>query len=103
MDASADADYVSVLFETLAANDARARRLAAAIDWLDLAWRNTTSIDEGTRILLLKAGFEALLAAGDSLPLPRERRSLRCSAEKRDGDAGTRPWTVMGTRSQSSR
>jgi hypothetical protein len=45
MDASADADYVSVLFETLAANDVRARRLAAAIDWLDLAWRNTTSID----------------------------------------------------------
>lgn len=44
-----DEDYVNVVFETLASGDVRAERLAPAIDWLDLAWRNTTSISDGTR------------------------------------------------------
>jgi hypothetical protein len=30
-------------------------------DWLDLSWRNTTSITEEMRIMTLKAGFEVLL------------------------------------------
>ena len=66
-----DAEYADVLFDTLHRADARAQRLATAIDWLDLAWRNTTSVNDGTRILLLKAGFEALLAAEHTLPEQR--------------------------------
>jgi hypothetical protein len=87
MAAPPDEEYMNVLFTTLAAGDARAARLAAAIDWLDLAWRNTTSVTEGTRILLLKAGFEALLAAGHTLP--PQRAAL---ASLLDAEAGRRRW-----------
>jgi len=38
-----------------------AGRIGRAIDWLDLAWRNTTSLDDDTRILAIYSGFEVLL------------------------------------------
>ena len=82
-----DADYANVLFDTLVSGDARAPRLAAAIDWLDLAWRNTTSINADTRVLLLKAGFEALLAAGHTLPPQRAALAALLGSE-----AGRRRW-----------
>jgi hypothetical protein len=81
MAAAPDQDYVEAVFAVLTAGDARAARIAAAIDWLDLAWRNTTSVDEGTRILLLKAGFEALLAAGHTLPPQRAALASLLGAE----------------------
>lgn len=81
-----DLEYAEALFDILESDDARAQRLAAAIDWLDLACRNTTSISEGTRILLLKAGFEALLAAGYNLPTQRALAALL------GREAGRRRW-----------
>jgi hypothetical protein len=87
MAAAPDQEYVEALFAILATGDPRAARLTAAIDWLDLAWRNTTSVNEGTRILLLKAGFEALLAAGHTLPPQRAALASLLGAE-----AGRRRW-----------
>ncbi len=89
MAAGPDPDYARALFEVLAADDDRARRVAAAIDWLDLAWRNTTSTSVGTRIVLLKAGFEALLAAGHTLP--PQRAALAALLGRL---AGRRRWRV---------
>jgi len=68
---SPDVEHAEAVFELLETRNGRAQRLAAAIDWLDLAWRNTTSTSEGMRIVLLKVGFEALLAVGNSLPAQR--------------------------------
>jgi hypothetical protein len=64
------------------------RRLLGAIDWLDLAWRNTPSTTYETRILMLKSAFEVLLDRGDRLDdqrsalsalldPPRPRRRVR--------------------------
>jgi hypothetical protein len=50
------------------------QRLAASIDWLDLAWRNTPSLTDSARILVMKAGFEALLGADHVLA--NQRRAL---------------------------
>ncbi len=85
--AAPDQEYVNELFKLLAAGDERAARLAGAIDWLDLAWRNTTSVNEGTRILMLKAGFEALLGASYTLPQQRSALATLLGAE-----AGRRRW-----------
>jgi hypothetical protein len=67
-----DAGYFDALLEALGNGSLAAGRLAASIDWLDLAWRNTPSLTDTTRILILKAGFEALLGADESLPVQRQ-------------------------------
>ena len=87
MGAAPDQEYMNALFKILAAGDDRAARVAGAIDWLDLAWRNTTSVSEGTRILMLKAGFEALLGASDALP--KQRATL---ASLLGREAGRKRW-----------
>jgi hypothetical protein len=53
--------YLDALYTVLTAGNPEARRLGRAIDWLDLAWRNTTSIDDDTRIVAIYSGFEVLL------------------------------------------
>jgi hypothetical protein len=85
--AAPDEEYMNELFTILGAGDERAARLARAIDWLDLAWRNTTSVNEGTRILMLKAGFEALLGASDDLSKQRAKLAKLLGRE-----AGQRRW-----------
>jgi hypothetical protein len=87
MGAPPDEEYMNGLYAILAASDDRAARLASAVDWLDLAWRNTSNVTEGTRILMLKAGFEALLAAGHTLPPQRTALASLLGAE-----AGRRRW-----------
>lgn len=62
---SMDEVYLDALVQVLVVGDEQSRRLSRAIDWLDLAWRNTSSIDEDTRIVALRAGFEALFGVGD--------------------------------------
>jgi hypothetical protein len=64
--------YTASLLEGLSQGTDAARRFGGAIDWLDIAWRNTASIDEDTRIIALRAGFEVLLAAGDKTNAIRE-------------------------------
>jgi hypothetical protein len=46
-----DPEYLNALYTELTAGTAQARRLGRAIEWLDLAWRNTTSIDDDSRTL----------------------------------------------------
>jgi hypothetical protein len=87
MGAPPDEEYVSALYAILAAGDDRAARLASSIDWLDLAWRNTSSVTEGTRILMLKAGFEALLSTTDALS--KQRATL---ASLLGSEAGRKRW-----------
>jgi len=59
-----DALYCEALWNVLNADSDDARRLAAAIDWLDVAWRNTRSTTFNMRVLMLKSGFEVLLGRG---------------------------------------
>jgi hypothetical protein len=69
---SFDELYLVALVKILSGADESARRMGRAIDWLDIAWRNTSSIDEDTRIVALRAGFEALFGVGDRTPAIRE-------------------------------
>jgi hypothetical protein len=61
-----DADYASMVYRLLRKEDNLSARLARAIEWLDLGWRNTTSIPPELRIVVLRSGFEALLSTGTS-------------------------------------
>jgi hypothetical protein len=56
-----DAVYLDALYAVLMAGTPESRRLGRAIDWLDIAWRNTTSIDDDTRVVAIYSGFEVLL------------------------------------------
>jgi hypothetical protein len=87
-----DSDIGDAMFLALTEDSEQARRLALAIDWLDVAWRNTDSISGDVRILAIHAGFEALLLEG-------ERADSRAMAHRYDGflDASepkTRHWTT---------
>jgi hypothetical protein len=62
-----DALYCQALWDVLRRDTDEVRRLTSAIDWFDLAWRNTPSTTYTTRILMLKSAFEVLLAAGDRI------------------------------------
>jgi hypothetical protein len=56
-----DSIYLDAVCQALTAGTPESRRLGRAIDWLDLAWRNTTSIDDDTRIVAIYNGLEVLL------------------------------------------
>jgi hypothetical protein len=98
-----DPEYLDALYAELTAGTAQARRLARAIEWLDLAWRNTTSIDDDTRIVAIYNGFEVLLdnegafeiggalaallepgAAKTTRPIPKLRQGDRATFQPRD-------------------
>jgi len=98
-----DEVYLNALHAELTAGTPEARRLARAIDWLDLAWRNTTSIDDDTRIGALYSGFEVLLnndsaaalanalsgllepgATTTTRPIPVLRQGQRCGFQPRE-------------------
>jgi hypothetical protein len=71
--ADPDGLYLDALYAALTSGTQEAGRLGRAVDWLDLPWRNTTSLDDDTRILAVYSGFEVLLgregASGLSLAL----------------------------------
>lgn len=62
-----DEVYAAAVFAVLAGEGGSggARSLALAIEWLDVAWRNTPSIGPQLRIVALKSAFEALLGVSD--------------------------------------
>lgn len=95
--------YADALYTQLTVDTSAARRLGRAIDWLDLAWRNTTSIDDDTRISAIYNGFEVLLNRDGALgigaalagllepsadkttrPIPKLRQGERASFQPRD-------------------
>ena len=55
-----DGGYSDAVFAVIATGGDEGRRLGRAIDWLDLAWRNTPSITQAVRVVLLRMGFEVL-------------------------------------------
>lgn len=94
-DAIADA-----MFQALTAGTDVARRLALAVDWLDVVWRNTEAISQGLRILAMIAGFEVLLMDGekaDSRAMAYAYDRLLGETEKR-----TRSWTNLEGRQTSA-
>lgn len=97
---SMDQIYLDALVQVLGAGDDKSRRLSRAIDWLDLAWRNTSSIDEDTRIVALRAGFEVLFGVGDQTGSIRSALSELLDEES--AARATRMWkTLQGaTRNQ---
>ncbi len=64
-----DPVYLDALFTELTKGTPEARRLGRAIEWLDLAWRNTSSIDDDTRISAIYNGYEVLLAKEGALEI----------------------------------
>lgn len=60
-----DGAIADAMFQALTLETEAARRLALAVDWLDVVWRNTEAITQGLRILAMFAGFEALLMDGE--------------------------------------
>lgn len=55
-----DGVYADAAYAVLSEEDDRARRLGRAIDWLDLAWRNSPSVTPEMRVVLIRTGFEIL-------------------------------------------
>lgn len=62
-----DAEYAHALYSIMAGSDQTAQRFERAIGWLDLAWRNTDSVDRDMRIVALRCAFEVLLGAGEHM------------------------------------
>jgi hypothetical protein len=58
-----DEEYAAAIHRLLGNRGELSRRLARAIDWLELAWQNGDSLDENLRIAALYSGFEVLLAS----------------------------------------
>jgi hypothetical protein len=74
--ASFDHEYASGLYTALTGEDITARRLDRAIEWLALAWSNSAAISEDARVIVLRAGLEALLGGGASTQRNRELLSV---------------------------
>ena len=91
MGATPDAFYCGALWDVLTRDTDEVRRLTAAIDWLDLAWRNTPSTTHDVRILILKSAFEALLGHGDQLR--HQRPALSALMDKPNARRRPRAWT----------
>ena len=71
-----DTEYAQATWESLRRGGDASRRLARAIDWLALAWLNTTAMTDDLRVPALRAGFEVLLDSEDAVPLARRLTDL---------------------------
>jgi hypothetical protein len=91
--------YLDALLQVLQDSTDESRRISRAIEWLDLAWRNTTSIDEDTRLVGLRAGFEVLLGVGDKSD--DIRGALSALLDSRDAPRQKRSWTSLGGKERS--
>lgn len=62
-----DAERVAALYTVLATapRDPKARKLAESVRWLLQAWRNTPSLLEVQRVVLLRTAFEVLVGLGN--------------------------------------
>lgn len=85
-----DAGYANALYGLLTVSDERSRLLGRAIDWLDLAWRNTTSISEGIRIACIHSGLEVLLGQPDDTQ--KLRKALSKLLDDKDVPRTQRRW-----------
>jgi len=88
-----DGVYCDAVFAVLASGDERSRRLGRAIDWLDLAWRNTPSITPEVRVVLLRTGFEVLFGTDKTYVV---RDELTALLDGEDTIRQQRTWTTLG-------
>lgn len=86
-----DSFYCEALWDVLRRDSDEIRRLTAAIDWFDLAWRNTPSATHDMRVVMLKSAFEALLGRGDRLD--RQRPALSQLLDPRNARRRVRNFT----------
>jgi hypothetical protein len=94
-----DVEYADATAQSIATGTDDARRLARAIDWLDLAWRNTTSMTNDIRVPALRAGFEVLLDTDDADP-PEKMDAVRIGVALSDlltpeDPTSTRTWPKL--------
>jgi hypothetical protein len=61
-----DGPYADAAYAVISAGDDRGRRVGRAIDWLDLAWRNSPSLTPEVRAVGLRTGFEVLFGSDDT-------------------------------------
>jgi hypothetical protein len=90
---SFDGAYCDAVFAVLAAGDDQSRRVGRAIDWLDLAWRNTPSITQEVRVVLLRTGFEVLFGDDDTYVI---RDDLGALLDDEHVTRQERTWTTLG-------
>jgi len=94
LDKPFDDVYASAIYVEIAKGGATARRIAHALDWLGIAWRNTSAIEVGTRIVALRAGFEVLFGVGNSTRAVRQ--SLGTLLDPRGVERPERTWDEHG-------
>jgi len=86
-----DHEYATALHQALAEDSADARRLALAIDWLNLTWSNSEDVNDRTRTLAYRSALETLL--GGEASTRRQRKSLSSLLDDPDAERRTRHWT----------
>jgi hypothetical protein len=62
-----DTELADALYPLVTQNTDEGRRLSTTLDWLEVAWRNTESVNSGVRVMALKSGFEVLLDVEERL------------------------------------
>ncbi len=89
---SLDGYYANAVYLVLATGTLQARRVGRAIDWLDLAWRNTVSLNLDLRIVALRTAFEVLF---DATATPALRGALSHLVDPPRVERRRRVWRTL--------
>lgn len=88
---SFDAEYASALHHALCQDSDDARRLALAIDWLNITWSNNEDVSARTRALAYRSAFEVLL--GGEASTKKQREALSSLLDDSKAEKRLRCWT----------
>ncbi|HEX3563219.1 MAG TPA: hypothetical protein VHU24_10310 [Solirubrobacterales bacterium] len=88
---SFDAEYAGALHDALSEDTDEARRLALAIDWLNIAWSNNDNVSARTRTLAYRSALEALL--GGEASTKKQREALSALLDDPGAPKRLRRWT----------
>jgi hypothetical protein len=94
-----DGFYSDAVFAVLASGEDSSRRLGRAIDWLDLAWRNSPSISPELRVVLLRTGFEMMFGSDNTYVV---RDALCALLDSEDVTREEQTWTTLGGNEQTA-
>lgn len=78
-----DEDYASALHRKITDDTDEGRRLSRTQDWLDIAWRNTESMNQDVRIFALRASYEVLFDDDDTFSVRDKLSALLDTSEER--------------------
>jgi hypothetical protein len=84
-----DEEYATAILDLITRDSEDGRRLATTIDWLLVAWQNTSVMDGPLRVMALTSGFEILLSASDVYTL---RDCLSALLDPEDEPRSPRTW-----------